>query len=484
MNKILETKKKGLTEERKLKKRGRQVEEDIKTMVDKQVEEDFPPPTSRGASSEEEEEEEIELPPEDTQADERALFRYAQAMRLKKSKCPKGHYICRDPECEYTNEVFPTLLNHMINVHKHTQHSDKAEKDLKIYKENQKDIEKQKEKQKEEERIAKEIENRELIQQTIDQLGLQIKETEIKKETNDSTQANASLLQIFLNWQKARNKEKEEGNDKDSENQKNKKEKEQKKKKEKNSKDQEDKKKKEKQKNSKRDEDEEDNKDKPPPKTPSERGRGKGDPSDGDDDDSSSSSSSSSDEDNKEKKDKGPTKKQPIKKLNFNWEDYIKPDCLDTENNPRMKYFVRKTALTRNDLSNEARAYGEYRNRPQRAVLVAPIFPKTYKRIFKELGMQNIPTAELAAWFMAYLEARTDPEWGDDEVRLQVLNDFEQLSNSPKDKRIKLLQEEAPKLRGKSDIQKMSTEDIKKWMHAGRRYCLDKGIWWKFFQDT
>ena len=82
---------------------------------------------------------------------------------------------------------------------------------------------------------------------------------------------------------------------------------------------------------------------------------------------------------------------------------------------------------------------------------------------------------------MAYLEARTDPEWGDDEVRLQVLNDFEHLSNSPKDKRIKTLQEEAPKLRGKGDIKTISTQDVKNWMHAGRRYCLDKGIWWKSF---
>ena len=93
--------------------------------------------------------------------------------------------------------------------------------------------------------------------------------------------------------------------------------------------------------------------------------------------------------------------------------------------------------------------------------------------------MENIPTTELASWFMAYLESRNDPEWESDEIRLQVFNGFEQLRNSPKHAQIKGLQEEAPKLRGRNDVRNISAQDVKNWMHSGRRYCLDKSIYWK-----
>ena len=232
-------------------------------------------------------------------------------------------------------------------------------------------------------------------------------------------------MQDFLNsFAMTFNKDKDSDKDKGSEDQGDKEEKQQKKKK-------------------KQDEEDKDNKDKPPPKKSSKKGKGKGDPDDdGDNDDSSSPSSKEDDNDDKETSCEK-RKRQPIERLDFDWEDYIKPDCLDTETDKRMLYFVMKTALTRNDLNNSAGAYGKFKFWSQRAVLVAPIFPKKYKIIFKELGMKNIPTTELASWFMAWLESREDPEWESDEIRLQVFNDFEQLRNSPKDKGIKTLQEEA-----------------------------------------
>ena len=60
------------------------MEEDIKTLDKKKIEEDYPLPTPKeGSSEEEEEEEEVELPPEDTVAEDRARYRYEQIMRLK-----------------------------------------------------------------------------------------------------------------------------------------------------------------------------------------------------------------------------------------------------------------------------------------------------------------------------------------------------------------------------------------------------------------
>ena len=63
-----------------------------------------------------------------------------------------------------------------------------------------------------------------------------------------------------------------------------------------------------------------------------------------------------------------------------------------------MKYFVEKEALTRGDITNPNRAYGDMKFKPMRSLLVAPLFHKRYEEIFKDLGLENAETEELMAW--------------------------------------------------------------------------------------
>ena len=34
---------------------------------------------------------------------------------------------------------------------------------------------------------------------------------------------------------------------------------------------------------------------------------------------------------------------------------------------------------------------------------------------------------------------------------------------------------------GKCEVSRISPQDVKNWMNAGRRFCLDRGIYWKSF---
>ena len=68
--------------------------------------------------------------------------------------------------------------------------------------------------------------------------------------------------------------------------------------------------------------------------------------------------------------------------------------------------------------------YGQNHSQPQRILLVAPIFKKTYAIVFKQLGLENVPTDEFMAWYRAYLEARASPEWESDDRRPQVYHDY------------------------------------------------------------
>ena len=111
-----------------------------------------------------------------------------------------------------------------------------------------------------------------------------------------------------------------------------------------------------------------------------------------------------------------------------------------------MTHFAEKQALSRHDIENPGRVYGNNAFQPQKSMLVAPIFLKSYAKVFKELGLVNAPTDELMAWYQSYLEARASPEWEDDETRLQ---------DSPRNSKIKTLKEEAPVLRGKADISRL-----------------------------
>ena len=123
--------------------------------------------------------------------------------------------------------------------------------------------------------------------------------------------------------------------------------------------------------------------------------------------------------------------------------------------------FVKKESLTRDDIDNPARAYGDFKMRPQMSMLVAPIFPKKYEEVFLDLGLENVPTLELMGWYMAYRESSMDPEWESDDIRLQICNGYTQLENSPKFAQIKGMKEDAPTLKGKCELAKLSPQDVK-----------------------
>ena len=199
--------------------------------------------------------------------------------------------------------------------------------------------------------------------------------------------------------------------------------------------------------------------------------------------DSSSSSSSSDSEDNRKTKNKPPRKNKDalnIKPLNFKWEDYIKPTCLTDKPLELMKFFVEKTALTRSDINNPNRAYGNSRFKPMRTLLVAPLFEKKYEQIFIDLGLEDAANEELMAWYRGWQEARKDGEWEGDEIGLQVSNGYEQLIEL-KHSSLQTLMNSAPPLKSRRALNRITTQDVKQWMHAGRAYCIARGIHWKSF---
>ena len=100
-----------------------------------------------------------------------------------------------------------------------------------------------------------------------------------------------------------------------------------------------------------------------------------------------------------EKEKKWKANRQAIIKLNFHWDDYVKPACLLDNPPETMTYFAEKEALSRHDIKNAGGVYGRHPNQPQQAMLVAPIFKKSYLKVFKELGLQNVPTTEFMAWY-------------------------------------------------------------------------------------
>ena len=145
-----------------------------------------------------------------------------------------------------------------------------------------------------------------------------------------------------------------------------------------------------------------------------------------------------------------------------------------------MSYFVQKEALTRGDIGNPNRAYGDKKFKPMRSLLVAPLFEKKYEEIFKELGLKDAANDELMDWYRGWQEARKDGEWESDDISLQVSNGYNQLIDG-KQSTVQNLMLGAPQLKGKRRLELITPQDVKQWMHAGRAWCISRQIYWKSF---
>ena len=178
---------------------------------------------------------------------------------------------------------------------------------------------------------------------------------------------------------------------------------------------------------------------------------------------------------------KGNTIKRDIVQLHFNQANYITPKCLKVQKiSQALDYFVSKEALTRNDLQNVNGAHGTKRRKPQYVCRVAPWFKKKYKSIMKDIGYPNAADEEMTEWYDAWREARKGGEWRDDESRLQVSNGYDQLMESHS-RTLKNLLDGAPPLKNRASPDKLTPQDVKKWMMKGRVYCLTRAIYWKTF---
>ena len=377
---------------------------------------------------------------------------YEAKMRLKKAMNP-NRFVCPEVECETSSTQEKKLANHIINHHDNTKYAQEAREALQRIKTENKKEKKDRAKNKAK-RNKEEAEARH--QKEIDDLN------KAAAKMEEEYKQNKKHIKTKLEEEHKQKKEvKQEKSDTESQRE--------------HSEEEERSNKKQKRKKKKKDRDESEEDDtRNSTKKPKKKKRKK------DDKGSDSSSSSSDSEEYKEENNKKKKWKLDVKPLNFKWENYIKPTCL-TENPPELlKYFVEKKALTRSDIANPNRAYGDGRFKPMRTLLVAPLFETKYENIFKRLGLVNAANNELMAWYRAWQDARKDGEWENDDVGLQVSNGYDQLieiKHSP----LQSLMNGAPPLKSKRVLSKLTRQDVKQWMHAGRAYCISRGIYWKSF---
>ena len=78
-------------------------------------------------------------------------------MRIKQARCPKVSYACPEAKCTHISDKQETMLLHVINQHKLSNHTEKAIEDLQNYRKEQKIEKRNLDKQEEEKRKADEI---------------------------------------------------------------------------------------------------------------------------------------------------------------------------------------------------------------------------------------------------------------------------------------------------------------------------------------
>ena len=175
------------------------------------------------------------------------------------------------------------------------------------------------------------------------------------------------------------------------------------------------------------------------------------------------------------------TTKRQIVQLNFNQAKYITPQCLKRPKIAKLlEYFAGKEALTRNDLRNVNGGHGTKNKKPQYSLKVAPWYEIKYKKIFKELGYPKAADDDFVEWYDAFIESRKGGDWLDDDARLQISNGYNQLMESDS-RRLKTLIEQAPRLKNRASPDKITPQDVQKWMARGRVYCIKNQIYWKTF---
>ena len=226
---------KGVACERMLNKRGQNLEGKIKTLEEEKMEKEYPSPKYTGTSSEGGGEDpsnlEVELH-EDPQKEARARCRYASQMKIKQSKCPRGHYTCPEVECPYISDKQENMLLHVIKQHELSNHAEKAKEDLQKYMKEQKNKKRNLDKKEEEKRKAEEIKNQETLKKLIMQLENQEEEKRIKEEAMDKIRKKEEEIKIeneflkrlgLIKVEKSSSEEEEEEEEKKPEEGKNKK---------------------------------------------------------------------------------------------------------------------------------------------------------------------------------------------------------------------------------------------------------------------
>ena len=241
---------------------------------------------------------------------------YELLMKLKRIRFP-GWVVCPEAECEVKHNREEKMAKHILSHHSNTTHAKKAKEDILRIGEEKKDKRKDQENNKKErEKKSEEARKKKELE-------------DFQKVANKMEEETAELAELRrrakINKQK---KKKKKGKGSDSSD------------------------------SSSSSESDEDEKKKRKKKKKKEK-----------------ESSSSESDNEKGKTCPGGKNKPTIVPLKLDWNNYIKPKCLDEENE-LMDYFVKKQALTRGDIPNPNRAYGDMRFKPMRNQLVAPLFEK------------------------------------------------------------------------------------------------------------
>ena len=267
-------------------------------------------------------------------------------MKIKRASYP-GQFVCPEAQCKFTNVTEKKLASHVLLEHGNTTHVHKAQEDIQRIKlekqKKKKDQENNKEKGAEEKKDARHKKEIEDMKKTIKRMKEEADsqaEAQRLQEHENKTSREAIKNEVIKDEGKS-DTESEKENEENPEENKTPAKKPKKKKRKKDKKDS-----------------EENDKRRHPKKKKKKKDKGS------DSSSSSSSSDSDGDKDEEGRSAKGHKNKQTIQPLIFDWNNYIKPTCLIDNPSKEMAYFVQKQALTRGDIGNPNRAYGDKKFKP------------------------------------------------------------------------------------------------------------------------
>ena len=87
---------------------------------------------------------EVEIHTEDFRQQAKTLHRQEALRKLKRAKRPKGHFMCPDEICHYTNEWEEKIAVHVASRHQNSEYAARANENIKTFlaKKQEKDQEK------------------------------------------------------------------------------------------------------------------------------------------------------------------------------------------------------------------------------------------------------------------------------------------------------------------------------------------------------